>query len=271
MNPTRKILASAAAIGVALVVLVLYLLTNLDAIVKREIERYGTRITGTTVSIESVEISPTSGDGTIRGLRIANPPGFAAGSAFELEEIQLKIDPSTLTGNPVVVEKVIVVSPKLHYAMNGLGKSNVGSILDNVKRSGSQDATSTASNSANSTNAANSTGSDETRIAIRYLSFQGGEMEASSHLLGGQSFEASLPGLTMHAIGGARGASPAAVGSEILAAYGAKVAIVVATKALEKTVKSQVKQATDLLPGSTGKALGGVIDDVFKLLPGGED
>ncbi|MFP6563068.1 MAG: hypothetical protein VCC68_01145 [Myxococcota bacterium] len=268
MNPTRKILASAAAIGVALVVLVLYLLTNLDAIVKREIERYGTRITGTTVSIESVEISPTSGDGTIRGLRIANPPGFAAGSAFELEEIQLKIDPSTLTGNPVVVEKVIVVSPKLHYAMNGLGKSNVGSILDNVKRSGSQDATSTASNSAN---AANSTGSDKTRIAIRYLSFQGGEMDASSHLLGGQSFEASLPGLTMHAIGGARGASPAAVGSEILAAYGAKVAIVVATKALEKTVKSQVKQATDLLPGSTGKALGGVIDDVFKLLPGGED
>ncbi len=268
MNPTRKILASAAAIGVALVVLVLYLLTNLDAIVKREIERYGTRITGTTVSIESVEISPTSGDGTIRGLRIANPPGFAAGSAFELEEIQLKIDPSTLTGNPVVVEKVIVVSPKLHYAMNGLGKSNVRSILDNVKRSGSQDATSTASNSANT---ANSTGSDETRIAIRYLSFQGGEMDASSHLLGGQSFEASLPGLTMHAIGGARGASPAAVGSEILAAYGAKVAIVVATKALEKTVKSQVKQATDLLPGSTGKALGGVIDDVFKLLPGGED
>jgi hypothetical protein len=265
MNPTRKILASAAAIGVALVVLVLYLLTNLDAIVKREIERYGTRITGTTVSIESVEISPTSGDGTIRGLRIANPPGFAAGSAFELEEIQLKIDPSTLTGNPVVVEKVIVVSPKLHYAMGGLGKSNVRSILDNVKRSGSQDATSTASNSANAT------GSDETRIAIRYLSFQGGEMEASSHLLGGQSFEASLPGLTMHAIGGARGASPAAVGSEILAAYGAKVAIVVATKALEKTVKSQVKQATDLLPGSTGKALGGVIDDVFKLLPGGED
>ncbi len=261
MSRSRIVLTTTGIVVASLVAIVFYLYTNLGAIVKREIESYGSNLTGTTVSINRVSISPTSGEGTIEGLHIANPPGFGSGTAFELEKIHLKVDPSTITGNPIVVEKVIVASPKLHYDMGGLGKSNISTIIDNVKQSssGADGASSSSSDS------------DDTRIVVRYLSFEGGELDADTAALLGGKFEARLPGLTMHDVGGARGGSPGAVGKEILSAYGAKVAIVVATKQIEKTVKSQLENATGAIPGSAGKAVNKVVDDVFNLLPGGKD
>ena len=250
----RSMLIGVAGLLVLVVGIVIYLYTNLDAIVKREIERYGSQLTGTTVWVESVSISPTDGKGTLRGLHIANPSGFSSQDAFSLEQITLDIVPSTITGNPVVVENVIVGSPVIHYEINDRGSSNIGTIKSNM---GKGDSSSSSSSS-----------SDETRLSVQRFKFEGGELKANASLLLGKGVEVKLPELSMSNMNG----SPGKVGKEILSAYIAKILFVVATSQIEKGVESKASGVIkDAVPGEAGEALGGLIDGVFDKLPGQGD
>ena len=248
----RPVLVGIGGLLVVVIGLLLYLYTNLDAIVKREIESHGSRLTGTTVWVESVSISPTSGKGTLRGLHISNPPGFASGDAFSLDEIALQIRPSTITGNPVGIDSIVVRSPVIHYELSLQGSSNIGTITSNVKKSGGSRSSSSSS-------------SGDTRLSVRRITFEGGQMDADTGVLLGKKIEVRLPGLSMSNLSG----SPSSVGERILSVYLAKILFVVATSQLEKGVESQ---ATDVIkkaiPGKAGEALGGLVDDVFDILPG---
>ena len=76
------------ALGAFLVLLlsigfgVYYLLSNLDSIVKAAIESYGSEATQTTVRVGKVQLKLTDGSGSISGLTVGNPKGFAAAQAF---------------------------------------------------------------------------------------------------------------------------------------------------------------------------------------------
>ena len=258
-----QVFTGIGVVVIALIAIIVYLYTNLDAIVKREIERYGSDLTGTSVRVDSVAISPTSGLGTIRGLSIANPAGYTAGNAFELDEITLQVQPSSFTGDLVIVDKIIVESPRIHYVMGGLHKSNISKIIDNVESSDSGTSSSSSSSA--------SSDSDETRMVIRRLSFQGGELNADSEIPLGKALQADLPGLSMNDVGGSRGSSPSVVGKKVLDAYLTKVVIVVATTQLQRIAESEVEKATGDLPGPAGDAIQGVVKGVFKILPGGKD
>ena len=248
----RPVLIGTGSLLLVVIGLLAYLYTNLDAIVKREIESHGSRLTGTTVWVESVSISPTSGKGTLRGLHISNPSGFTSEDAFSLEEISLDIRPSTITDNPVVIESIVVRSPVIHYELSAHGSSNIGEITSNVKKSDSKDSSS-------------SSDSSDTRLSVGRFTFEGGQMDASTGELLGKKIEVRLPGLSMSNLSG----SPSSVAQRILSVYLAKVLFVVATSQLEKGVESQ---ATDVIkaaiPGKAGEALGGLVDDVFDVLPG---
>ncbi len=252
----KQILVVAAVVVVAVVGVVVYLYTNLDSIVKREIESYGSAMTGTRVWVESVSISPTSGEGKITGLHIANPPGFSSGDAFYLEEISLRIKPATLTEDLVVVNLILIKSPEFHYELSDTA-SNISTIVDHVKKSGSGDKSA-------------SSDSKETRLLVENLRFSQGKMDAEAGLLLGKDMTVKLPALTMNNVGGSEGQSPSLVGKKILTAYTRKVAIVVATTQVQRAVEAQVKGATGKLPGPAGEALGGLVKDIFKVVPGAD-
>jgi len=256
-----QILAGVGVVVVGLMAIIIYLYTNLDSIVKREIESYGSKLTGTVVRVDSVKISPTSGEGTIRGLTIANPSGYTAGNAFELDSIHVQVQPSTLTSDLLVVDKVIVDSPRIHYVMSGVRDSNISKIIDNVK----------ASDSGGSASSGSSSDSGDSRMVIRRFSFRGGEMNAESEVPLGKDLEVKLPALSLSNVGGSGGASPSEVGKEILDAYLTRVVIVVASTQLQKVVSSELEKATGKIPGPAGDIVNGVVKDVFKLVPGAKD
>ena len=76
------------ALGALLVLLLIiggsvyFLLSNLDGLVKTAIETYGSEATKTAVSVSSVKIVLQDGSGSIQGLTVGNPKGFA-GAAEE--------------------------------------------------------------------------------------------------------------------------------------------------------------------------------------------
>ena len=70
-----------------LVILFLGITFSLDRIVKTGIESLGSEMTGTPVKVESVSISPISGEGTISGFTIDNPEDFEGESMMRIGEI----------------------------------------------------------------------------------------------------------------------------------------------------------------------------------------
>ena len=121
---------------VVLVVVVGIVLTvaisNLDRIVKGVVESSGSEVLGTDVTLNKVEISLKGGKGTLKGLVIANPEGFSARNAFELDEVTLVLDLGTVTSDEVVVEQVVVDGARVVFEETG-GSINLQTLLKNAQ------------------------------------------------------------------------------------------------------------------------------------------
>ena len=235
-----------AIVGVA--VALTLLVSNLDSVVERAIEEYGSEMTGTAVRVGGVEIEISTGKGTIRDLTIANPAGFESAHAFRLGEITLDIDAGSIaTREPVVIDAIVIRAPEATYEMNASGRSNVLIIQDNLKRyqGSGGDAEPDAP------------AGESTRLAIEQFVFEEGEVKALTSAVGGRDATVALPPLRMTGLGGSRGAAGAELGKTVLSAYTQKV--------LKAVASNQVDRALDEKLGgteaeATKKLLRGVLD-----------
>lgn len=123
--------AVAAVVAVAIGLTAL-MYSSLDDLVKIAIETVGSEVTGTPVKVEAVEISLSEGRGTVKGLSVGNPPGFATPTAFQLSEITLALDLGSITNDPVVVKEIVVTAPKVTYEMGANG-SNIDVLQRAIK------------------------------------------------------------------------------------------------------------------------------------------
>lgn len=231
-------------------------LNSLDAIVEAAIEKYGSEITGTAVRVGSVELALREGRGTLRDVTIANPSGFSSGDAFRLGEITLDIDPGTITGSPVVIDRVTVAGPEVSYELDDKLGSNIQKILDNIERyAGSSDGGSSgASEPADN--------EDEILLSVVQFAFKDGRVTADATAVGGEAFEVKLPPLAMRNLGGTRGAPPGDIGSQVLEAY---TEVVIETVARKQAKKQIDKLLDDKVGGEGGRAakklLGNLLGD----------
>ena len=104
-----------------------------DFLVKSAIERFGPQLTGVSVKVRDVNLEPTEGRGTIRGLEMGNPPGYRAPRALTLGQMRLAIDFSTLRGNVVRIREVSIESPLITYE-RGPGGDNLAVIQKHIDR-----------------------------------------------------------------------------------------------------------------------------------------
>ena len=79
----KKILITILVIVVLIIAALVLLFSNINSLVAKAIEKNGSNVTQTSVSVSGVDISLREGRGTIKGLRIANPPGFDTRDAFK--------------------------------------------------------------------------------------------------------------------------------------------------------------------------------------------
>jgi len=128
----KKILLIVLALAVVAVVVVVLVIGNLGSIIKSAVESFGSDATQTQVTLKSADVSITSGEGSLDGLVIANPQGFATPTAFELGHISVKIDTSTVTSDVIVIKEVVIDAPKVTYELSNTLSTNLGTIQDNV-------------------------------------------------------------------------------------------------------------------------------------------
>lgn len=189
---------------VGLVVLALF---NLGPIIKLAVNTEGPKIIKTQVHVDSVGVSLLSGKADLKGLRVGNPKGFAAPEAVKVGSIRVDVDSKSLTGNPVIIRKILISGPEITYERNK-DTDNLQSILNNLKQ---------ANGSGKNEPAPKAPASSGKKLLVRDVLIKGGKV--SLYILPGRQVTADLPAIHLRNIGGQReGASPARVVQEMVAA-----------------------------------------------------
>ncbi len=133
----KKLLIGIVALLVIGAGILIFILSSMDGIVKNAIETHGPEATHTPVIVHDVKIKIRSGEGTIRGLNVANPKGFSDPYIFKLGRISAKINADTMMNNPVIIDTVTIRSPAIFYDINTFGVSNIDVLKRNLARIGS--------------------------------------------------------------------------------------------------------------------------------------
>ncbi len=190
----------------------IYVLTNLNAIVKAAIEKYGSEATKTAVRVSSVKINLSNGEGAVFGLRVANPSGFFSPSIMTLEDISVRIAVKSVTGTPIVIDNILISGPEVFYEMKEDGTANMLVLKKNLASSGPP--------------RKEQQKGKEIKLRVRKLVFEKGKVHVRAEKLLNKPYTLDLPRLELTDIGGHSGATPA------------EVARIVATALAEETAKA---------------------------------
>ncbi len=254
----RRALLLSAGIGAAVIVVgLLFLVARLDDVVQGLIERRVAALTGTPVQVEKVAIALAEGRASVRGLTVANPPGFQAPNALTLGEVQVELDLRSLLADPLVIDEIRIVDPHVFYEVNADGIANIDAIRGTVEarrhKPHAPAATPDASVDAPTPTARPARRARDDsgrRLVIHLLDLGEGQVTIDAAAAGGKTRTETLPAFELTAIGVKQGgATPAEVGRIVLVAVARDVAVAVAADQLEKAV---------------GKQLGGLLGDVIK-------
>ena len=130
----KKILIGIAAVIIVVVLAVVLLLGNIDKIVKGTLEDVGSELLGVPVRVASVKIKLKSGSGQITGLTIANPTGYSAPNAFQMDMIRLGLNLGSLGKQPLVVDELNIMNPAVQLEVKEDGTSNLKTLLNNIDK-----------------------------------------------------------------------------------------------------------------------------------------
>jgi uncharacterized protein involved in outer membrane biogenesis len=104
----------------------------LGSMVKAGVNEFGPRLTQTKVELASASISPVSGDGTLSGLFVGNPPGWTSDKAFYLGQVHVSIAPGSLFKDHIVINEIVIDQPEFVYETK-LVSSNIGDLMKNIE------------------------------------------------------------------------------------------------------------------------------------------
>ena len=181
--------------------------------VDRQIELVGSELTGVTVTAGEVKIRLGRGMGEINGLTVANPEGYVATNAFEMERLRMNLGIfSTLAGDPLVLDELIISSPVVNLEKKSREISNLKEISENAEENMAE---------ADRKSAAEEPASKEApgepfRIVVHRLVIEG--VTLNVRLADGTTRSGTLPSIEMTDVGGDEGVTPGGLGLAVIGA-----------------------------------------------------
>lgn len=210
MSRGRKILILIGVLVMAVAAVIVFVVTNINWIVKSAIEHYGSAAAKTSVRVSSVSIKLTEGSGTIEGLTVTNPRGFSSPHVLSLGSISVRIEPRTVTSGVVVIDEVRIIAPQVVYEMNDSRVSNVDVLKKNIESQGP----SVPKRSLGAKKAADR----EKRLHIKKLIIETARVDVRVAGLGEKPQTMTLKKIEITDIGGHTGATPEQATRQILSA-----------------------------------------------------
>jgi len=266
----KKLLIGVAVSLLIVVGAVVYIGSNLDGIIKTAIETYGSKATQTEVSVAGVKIDLQDGAGSISGLNVGNPKGFSDANIFKLGSISTKIDTASLTGNPIIIDELVISAPQVFYEIDQSGASNVDALKRNLSAS-------MPASSSSEAPAEKSAGGEEMKMVIRRLVVESGQANMRIAALGDKQQSVNLPRLQLTDIGKKSNGATAMEVAQVLtdamlknvkgAVMGAGVQQYLG-KSVDELKQNLQKGAMQKLGGAVGGAAGGAGDQIGGAMKG---
>ena len=250
----KKIILGLVALVIIVAIAAGTLWSNLDSIVKTAVEKVGTAVLQTEVSLSSVKISLTSGQGSLSGLSIANPKGFSSAKAFYLGAITLKIDPHSIAGTgPIIVKELTIEKPQVSYEI-----AQSGDNLQTLQKNATTFANTAVGVNKNAKEETPSAKKEGRKLIIEHLAIRDGQVGISHYLLAGKNMQATLPTITLSNLGkDSGGITPAVLAEKIMGTLTAS-ATAAATADITKQLGSLKNITPDSLKG-VGNQLKGLL------------
>ncbi len=200
----RRVSIAIGAVVAAGVLLIVATDLWLSAMVRTTVVDIGSRLTKTTVTLETVHIGLLRGLVQLDGLEIGNPPGFKSPSAVRLGTARVRLDMRSALSDTVIIEEILVEAPDITF--EGLPTSNLSVIQDNVN----------AAVPAGSSQPTGPPASGSKKLLIKRFALTNGRVAAS---VGGESLRLRLPDIRLTDIGNETGgATPDQVVSAVFSA-----------------------------------------------------
>lgn len=234
------------AIGVIVLVIaagagIYYVLSNLNSLVAAAIEKQGSEVTETTVSVAGVSISLREGRGSINDLRVGSPKGYKAADVFELSDITIDLDVGSVRENPIVIEELRIRAPVIHAEVQKDGTSNVDELRKQVQ--------------AYSSSKAESGKGAQKNLRIKTFVLEQARVEVDLSAFGKEKRSLTLPEIRLNDVGGASGVPPDQVAKVILTTVAKKTASEIAGSEVNRLIEKQ-------LGGSLSDKAKGLIDKI---------
>lgn len=256
----KKVFIGLGVLVVVLGIVLWRLYANLDQIVAKVIEDVGTEVTQTAVRVGGVDLDLMNGKAGLSQLSVANPAGFSSPHIFSLELVSVAIDVNSIGSNPVIIDEIVVRQPRVAYEINKQGTSNLDVLKKNVEGYSASRDTGAGTGAAKEAQEPAEKG-EEIKLIIRKLSFEGGELSATSALRPDKPIAATLPAFSMNNIGQASGgATSEQVAKEVLDRL--------VKQAVDAASKAGVDKLTDELRGKAEEKLGDKVGGALKGLLG---
>jgi hypothetical protein len=252
----KRILLGIAALGlVAAIGATVWLYRSLDGLVAGAIEKYGSAALGTEVDVGFVEIRLREGQATIRKLTVANPEGFSKQDAMAFESLTVQIDPTSITGSPIVVPQIRLLGPSILFEVAQGGASNV----DTLRRNAQSYAPPSPAEQKEEAPVTDS--GEPVRLRVGVLQMADASVRADLRGVGGDERDVALSGFELTELGGATGATPPELAKQIAVDLTRRVVEAVARERIGSELEKQIEKR---LPGAAGEAA----KDLLRRLPG---
>ena len=210
----KRVMIITGVVIVIVAVLFVVVLSNLGPVIKTAVNTYGPKITKTEVHLSDVDVSLLSAQAEIKKFYLGNPAKFKSPEAMTAESIFIDMNEKSLLEDPIIIEKIEVVTPEITYEKMG-GTDNFQAILNNIKR------TVGAEKAAEKKSGEKSKGK---RIIIKDFILRDGKIKLITSILGGEGISSSLPDIHLRNIGQKEGgASPAEALKEIFTTLYTKI------------------------------------------------
>lgn len=248
----KKIMIGVVLLAVLLMASLLYVWSNLDAIVKDAIQTFGSEAVKTTVSVSEVSLQLEDGKASISGLTVANPDGFSDPNIFSLGNISVKIDIASINENPIIIDEIIISAPSVVYEINKDGISNADVLKKNLADNGGKSSESSADSG------------DALKMIIRKLTIEDSKAKVKIAALGGAEQSINLPSIRLTDIGKKDGGATAAEVAQILSS---KLLGNVKNSVAKLGVGKYLGKSADAIKNSVGN-VGAVAEDAGSAIKG---
>jgi flagellar hook assembly protein FlgD len=225
----KKLLWIALVVIALIAVFVIFVFSNLNSLVAKAIEKNGSEVTQTSVSVIGIDISLREGSGSIKGLHIASPEGFEAKNVFSLDDITVGIDIQSLRDEPIVITKILIKAPVIYAEITKTGSSNIDEIRKNVQEYMPQ-----------STEGSEGAEKQAKRVLIRQFIFEKGSIEVDASALGLEKRTVVLPEIKLENVGGPEGATPDEITKIILATVVKKAASEIGGSEINRLIEEKL-------------------------------